>query len=889
MNNTANYIKQRLSLREPLRESLDIVAQLSDKLELKKEVDLAAELAKVKALYPTCTDFEREFPSLCFSIATGVGKTRLMGACIAYLYLQKKIRNFFVLAPNLTIYEKLIKDFGDPASPKYVFSGIADFVHNRPVIITGDNYAEQGGLFGENEIRINVFNISKFNRDAASPTKGKEKGMAPRIKRLSEYLGLSYWEYLSNLNDLVILMDEAHRYHADASRNAINELKPVLGLELSATPIDEKGNQFKNVVYEYSLAAALADGKYVKNPAIATRKNFNPKEHSDQDIERFKLEDAINIHEDTKTELELYARNNNVKHVKPFVLVVSPNISHAKEVHEYINSDAFFSGAYKGKSLQIDSSASDEENIRLLNTVEDFDNPIEIVIHVNMLAEGWDVTNLYTICPLRKGDSIKLVEQTIGRGLRLPYNGQRTGVDKIDKLTVVSHDNFDKVIEAAKDKKSIFNKISLVEISPEEIGIKTEVVTSASKNDVELAEQTARVATISDEKEREKAKAVVDARKAIVQAIQKVSKLPQIESINDLEKPEAVSLVMEEIERILNTGQQNIFKQDILTEARETYIPVLTSYRKNIIEIPRFTLVPEEVKVWFEDFDLDTTGFSFRLLSEEIIRRGLADDNTDIIGVTQGAFVNERLDNQLINELLNYPELFYDRDKLLLRKLANQALTALTDSLDDKTQLPILLRQHKRILADRIYNQMMVHFKMGELKFKTSEVLPFVEILPLNYTVLRQDGYRDFKDTVPPSEVRKYIYRGFLKACHFEYKFDSKTEKDFAYILEQDKNVQKWLRPAPNQFRIDWNHSGNRYEPDFVVETVDGIYLIETKAAKDITHEEVLAKQKAALEYCTRATEYTQATGGKPWKYLLIPHDIVLSNMDFAFLVGRYA
>jgi type III restriction enzyme len=37
-----------------------------------------------------------------------------------------------------------------------------------------------------------------------------------------------------------------------------------------------------------------------------------------------------------------------------------------------------------------------------------------------MLKEGWDVTNLYTIVPLRTADSRTLVEQSIGRGLRLP-------------------------------------------------------------------------------------------------------------------------------------------------------------------------------------------------------------------------------------------------------------------------------------------------------------------------------------------------------------------------------------------------------------------------------------------------------------------------------------
>jgi type III restriction enzyme len=299
MNQNAENIKQRLSLRQPLKDALDILSELTDTLELTKEVDLVAELKKVNSLYQTCSDFERTFPSICLAIATGVGKTRLMGACIAYLYLEKGIKNFFVLAPNLTIYEKLIDDFGNSSNPKYVFNGIAEFVHNKPVVITGDNYNQVSSLFSDTEIRINIFNVSKFARET-KPTVEGGRNLAPRIKRLSEYLGQSYWEYLTNLTDLVMLMDEAHRYHADKSKDAINELKPILGIELTATPIDEKGNQFRNVVYEYSLAKALDEGLYVKNPTIATRKDFNPQGRSDEEIEKIKLEDAINIHEDTK-------------------------------------------------------------------------------------------------------------------------------------------------------------------------------------------------------------------------------------------------------------------------------------------------------------------------------------------------------------------------------------------------------------------------------------------------------------------------------------------------------------------------------------------------------------------------------------------------------------
>ncbi len=127
MDYKAQTIKNRLSLRQPQADSLEILTKLTESLELVKGASLTDALIKVKALYPTCSDFERGFPSVCFSLATGVGKTRLMGAFISYLYASKGIKNFFVLAPNLTIYDKLIDDLSNPNSPKYVFRGIAEF------------------------------------------------------------------------------------------------------------------------------------------------------------------------------------------------------------------------------------------------------------------------------------------------------------------------------------------------------------------------------------------------------------------------------------------------------------------------------------------------------------------------------------------------------------------------------------------------------------------------------------------------------------------------------------------------------------------------------------------------------------------------------------------
>ncbi|HDZ03059.1 MAG TPA: hypothetical protein ENH52_16725 [Nitrospirae bacterium] len=391
MDKIAVSIRNRLSLRPPQEESLNILANLSNKLSLAKSSPpvlggdtgvvnnqertdrLNSELAIVKAQYPTCTDFERDFPSMCFALATGVGKTRLMGAFVTYLYLTKGIRNFFVLAPNLTIYKKLIDDFSISTHPKYVFQGIGEFVHNQPVIITGDNYSN-AKLFASN-VHINIFNISKIN----SETRG---GNAPRIKRLSEFLGESYFNYLSNLDDLVLLMDESHHYRADRGMEVINELNPILGLELTATPQVERSGgaiKFKNVVYEYSLAKAIQDG-FVKEPAVATRKNFDPSHYSTDEVDRIKLEDGIRIHEDTKAALDIYGRDNNVSIVKPFVLVVAQNTDHAGILKTMIASRSFFGGYYADKVMEIHSGqkgGEKDENIEQLLSLEDPDNKIE--------------------------------------------------------------------------------------------------------------------------------------------------------------------------------------------------------------------------------------------------------------------------------------------------------------------------------------------------------------------------------------------------------------------------------------------------------------------------------------------------------------------------------
>ena len=346
---TTDYISGVMSLRKPQTASLKILEEIVNSVSLRKGMNLKAALGAVHAMYPICSDFEREFMSLTFALATGVGKTRLMGAFIAYLYTQHNIKNFFVVAPNTTIYEKLKRDLSDWNSSKYVFKGLGCF-STPPQIITDDDYRTKNLEIFDSEVHIFVFNIDKFNKEDAN------------MKKVNELLGDSFYQYLSNLPDLVLIMDESHHYRAEKGAQALNELHPLLGLELTATPLVASGSKqipFKNVVYEYPLSRAIEDG-YTRTPFAVTRSDIDFYNFGDEQLDKMMLVDGIACHENTKHKLEMYALNNStpekpIRIVKPFMLVVCKDTDHAAWVESFIKSDEFREGAYRNKTITVHS------------------------------------------------------------------------------------------------------------------------------------------------------------------------------------------------------------------------------------------------------------------------------------------------------------------------------------------------------------------------------------------------------------------------------------------------------------------------------------------------------------------------------------------------------
>lgn len=898
MNRLVNAISGRLSLRPPQRESLEILSRVAEIAPPKKDQDVAAALDIIQSEYGSVEDFERDFPSLCFALATGVGKTRLMGAFIAYLYLSKGIRHFFVLAPNLTIYNKLIRDF-TPNNPKYVLSGIAEFATNPPLIITGDDYERGqatrarsiGSLF--DEAHINIFNISKINAESKG---GKE----PRIKRLAECIGQSYFDYLAGLDDLVLIMDESHRYRADAGVRVLNELKPILGLELTATPQVETGSKtpvpFRNVIYSYPLSEAIKDG-FVKEPAAAGRENFDASAYTKAQLEQLKLEDGVRVHEATKVELETYARNAGAPIVKPFMLVVAEDTTHANELQKTIEDEKFFEGRYKGRVITVHSNQKGDEKdevVERLLAVENPEEPTEIVIHVNMLKEGWDVTNLYTIVPLRKANSRTLVEQSIGRGLRLPY-GKRVGVSAVDRLNIIAHDHFKEIIDEANRPDSVIRTGIII---GRDIAVEKKQTVEVKPLLDTLIEGGALPAPPSGGGAVPKQQTIVfptpveqQVAKTALEVVRKFEKLPR--SI-DLKKPEIQQEIAREVERAHAVGQQGIEGIAEKPDYEAIAAKVIDLLIERSIDIPRITVVPTgEVTSGFHDFDLDVRNVRYQPVDQNIIIHRLQSNEREQLIADGGIVEEERLENYLVRALMDFEDISYDEHAELLYKLAGQVVTHLRSYLRDDDEVANVLQSHQQPLAELIHAQMYEdgHYweKQSGIEVRVSK--GFETLKPTSFSAPAGEAARDFRAPVDDKQyIRGMLFSGFSRCLYPSSKFDSDTERRFAVLLEDTKSVQKWFKPGSGRFQIYYRvgRGEQAYEPDFIVETDAEKLMVEIKSAAEMDDPVVEAKAEAARVWCERATAHELANDGKKWRYALVPHDAVTATATLKALVDKY-
>ena len=165
----------------------------------------------------------------------------------------------------------------------------------------------------------------------------------------------------------------------------------------------------------------------------------------------------------------------------------------------------------------------------------------------------------------------------------------------------------------------------------------------------------------------------------------------------------------------------------------------------------------------------------------------------------------------------------------------------------------------------------------------------FSELKPSAYTASASEPVMDYRQ--PPadkSNMAKYLFGGFKRCLYPVQKFQADGERKLSVILERE--ATKWRKPAKGQFQIYYKSGADHpeYQPDFVAETDSFIYMLEPKSRAELTADAVIAKRDAAVKWCKQASDHAKTYQGKPWKYLLIPHDVIAENITLAHLAAQF-
>lgn len=367
---------------------------------------------------------------LMLDLATGVGKTFVMAAFIEYLNRQGH-RNIMVVTPNTVVQDKTVRDFSH-GSERYI-----DGFHTPPVLVTPDN--AQGFAIAENTrslfaagdaSMLYVFNVQQLfpPKDGGKSQATGQEAQRRKTWRWQEEYG-SLMDHLRSLDDLVVIVDEAHLFGSTAKvyRSALEELLPQVTVGLTASP-----NKKDDIVYRYPLWRAIKDG-YVKQPVLVYRQ-------SGYDSEERQLQDAMSLLAlKEKAYAGWRAAHPEAKTTKPLLFVVCADVAHATETATRLRT-ATFAGSDVAV-LQVDNEHDDATTQSFLRYLDAEHSPVRVIVSVNKLREGWDTKRIAVMCTLRAMGSDVLTQQVMGRGLRLPF-GELTDVDAIDELDIISHKSF---------------------------------------------------------------------------------------------------------------------------------------------------------------------------------------------------------------------------------------------------------------------------------------------------------------------------------------------------------------------------------------------------------------------------------------------------------------
>lgn len=745
--------------------------------------------------------FAAETPTLPYEgvidVATGVGKTYVLAAAIDY-YAAQGFRDFAIVTPGRTVTRKTIANF-TAGSPKSLLGGM----ETTPLVVTAENFSSPAIATAMDDpeiVKVYVFTVQALLKPTTK--------MGRKTHDFDEDLGESFYARLRAADGLVVLADEHHLYGGREFAAAVRGLEPQMLLGFTATPI--KGSP---IIFRYPLAAAIAD-RYVKKPAIVGRRD-------DRADALTKLQDGVRLLTGKRIKIDQYRElHPEAPVINPVMLVICADTEDADEVDGILRSDSFEGGAFKDAILTVHSKAVDlDAQLERLDNVEDPDSPVRVIVAVGMLKEGWDVKNVYVIASLRASVSQILTEQTLGRGLRLPF-GRYTGIEMLDTLEVLAHERYDALIK------------QLDRVSESFIDFRTAMRADATGPEVTTTYVALPVADVGDRGVSETAAPFVTTLNARLEhAEAETSAAPVV--LTPREDLSSVALPVVSGQQITNPFSLNdiIDLEPFRAEGRRIATAPVERLRRTLVEgkVVQATDGAREVHLERRASTEDLVSPVVRVPIEVGTAR-IRD------GVLAAGVVPARTG-----------------EPVALGRILEVFLSGLGANADEFLSA----------YPDRAINGIVARIRDAQRSYVPKPSFAG-EVRLEPFSKVREGRPTVVTDQLGPFS-RGVGYGGFTKSLFTQDWFDSEPERAVANMLDDAPDVALWLRLQRGDLPLPWRSPNENYNPDFVVVGVDATHwVVEVKRDDDAERADVLAKREAAKRWAN----HVSAATGQAWLYL---------------------
>ncbi|WP_292460622.1 DEAD/DEAH box helicase [Methanothermococcus sp.] len=877
---------RNINFHEGQKQSILNTIYMHEVLESKNVVDLYdninPELLSELNITDLCQD-KHNHSKYCIKMATGTGKTWVLNALLIWQYLNAKhekeesgkfSKNFLIVAPGLIVYERLLdaflgkeqedktRNFEESDFKKYeelfiptgykdeIFGFIQSSVVKKEEIgkkVTGDGLIAITNwhlLAGDDKDKKKISNPlddpSEVVKDILPITPGKAGGNDLNALD-SKYFRGDEIEYLANLPSLVVFNDEAHHIHEikksgevlevewQKSLNYISKNKKnrFIQIDFSATPYNVTGSKqkqkhyFPHIISNFDLKTAIQQG-LVKTVVLDRRKEIanleldykairdeNNKPIALSEGQKIMLRAGLTKLNMLENEFVKLTEENGTSNKHPKMLVICEDTDVAPLVTEFLKNE----GLNEEDILEIHSNRKGEVKPdewakikqRLFN-IDKYKSP-KVIVSVLMLREGFDVNNICVIVPLRSSQSQILLEQTIGRGLRLMWREK--------EYEDIKRENLRRMLIEKKEPSNYLDILSIIE-HPAFIKFYDDYIKDG-------------IAGVTTTEPRDKTSILGD-----------IIKVPLKE---DYEKYDLfIPYIIQDREEYVKPFEYDINKLNPFP------IP-LENLKKVVPKEESFISKELTVKTVFGEYKISSLEFNAKNYNEYI----------------------QKLVNHISNKSTSpkskrskkYPviqanpfEIARLTDLYIRNRLFNQPFNPLGGNNWRILLLPDVFIHIMRTINIAIYEM------QNQIEVRNAETI------------------EHYFSEVKELKMRENYSLNVSKSIYEKLPYPSNKggfEKNFMEFIDCDSEVEAFIKIIETKHTfagIPYIREDGllaHYYPDFMIKFANDIYLVETKAQKDLNNKNVQQKMISAINFVNTINELPpEKRDHRKWHYVLL-------------------